>query len=103
MEMKSIIVITAVLLSGGLSAQGNIEAGKAKAVICASCHGADGVGIADIYPNLAGQKAAYVASQLKAFRDGQRKNMIMAPMAKGLSDDDIENLAAFYASLPAKK
>jgi cytochrome c553 len=51
------------------------------------------------YPNLAGQKEQYLAESLKAYRDGTRKNMIMAPMAAGLSDDDIKNLAAYYASL----
>lgn len=97
------LVVALTLVSSSLFAEGDVEAGKAKSMICASCHGKDGVGIADIYPNLAGQKAAYTALQLKAFRDGQRKNMMMSPMAKGLSDKDIENLAAYYESLPAKK
>ncbi len=101
--MRSLFTVLTLLVSMSLFAEGDIESGKSKSMICASCHGKDGVGIADIYPNLAGQKAAYTALQLKAFRDGQRKNMMMTPMARGLSDQDIENLAAFYASLPAKK
>lgn len=77
----------------------DIAAGKAKSATCAACHGANGISILDMYPNLAGQKAQYTEIQLKAFRDGTRKNMMMAPMAAGLSDEDIANLAAYYASL----
>lgn len=53
----------------------------------------------DMWPNLAGQKAGYLVAQMKAFRDGQRPNPMMAPMAAPLSDDDIANLAAYYSSL----
>ena len=63
------------------------------------CHGAEGISAVEIYPNLAGQKAAYVVSQLKAFKAGERNNAIMAPMAMPLSDQDMEDLAAYYASL----
>ncbi len=77
----------------------DVEAGKAKSVTCAACHGGNGISAIPIYPNLAGQKAAYTAKQLKAFRDGQRSDPVMAPMAKPLSDTDIENLAAYYESL----
>ncbi len=81
----------------------DVEKGKSKSVVCASCHGKDGVGIADIYPNIGGQKEAYLLAQLKAFRDGQRKNMMMSPMVKAMSDEDLANLAAYYSSMPAKK
>ena len=64
-----------------------------------ACHGANGISQIPMYPNLAGQKEQYLAIQLKAFRAGERKNMVMAPMVAGLSDADIENLAAYYASL----
>lgn len=75
-------------------------AGQAKyAATCAACHGAAGISIAPIYPNLAGQKDPYLVAQLQAFRDGSRKNAIMEPMAKGLSDADIANIAAFLAAL----
>jgi cytochrome c553 len=82
----------------------DIEAGKAKAMMCNACHGNKGVSMIPMYPNLAGQKEQYLVLQLKAFRDGERKNMQMSPMATGLSDVDIENLAAYFASLdPAGK
>ncbi|WHZ11365.1 MAG: Cytochrome c4 [Burkholderiaceae bacterium] len=66
---------------------------------CIACHGPGGVAVAPIYPNLGGQKEEYLAAQLKAFRDGSRPNPIMQPMAKGLSDSEIANLAAYLASL----
>ena len=66
---------------------------------CAACHGMQGISIAPIYPNLAGQKQEYLVAQLKAFRDGSRKNAIMQPMAKGLTDADIVNIAAYLATL----
>ena len=78
---------------------GDIEAGKAKSVVCASCHGAAGVSNNPLWPNLAGQQAQYLAKQLRSFRDGDRSDPLMSPMAKPLSDEDIENLAAYYAGL----
>lgn len=66
---------------------------------CVACHGPNGVSIAPIYPNLAGQKMEYIVTQLKAFRDGQRVNPIMSPMAKGLSNIDIANLALYLSTL----
>ena len=64
-----------------------------------ACHGANGISPNDIWPNLAGQKEGYLAKQLKAFRDGQRKDPMMAPMVAALSDADIADLAAYFASL----
>ena len=87
------------LLSTPVFAAGNADAGKAKSAVCAACHGAEGISSLEIYPNLAGQKEAYLASQLQNYRDGKRENPIMAPMAKPLSDDDIADLAAYYAGL----
>ena len=66
---------------------------------CVACHGADGIGKAPQYPNLRGQKAAYLEKQLKAFRSGERKDVNMAPLAQGLSDEDIATLAAWFATM----
>ena len=78
-------------------------AGKIKyEATCAACHGATGVSVVPIYPNVAGQKEAYLVAQLKAFRDGSRTNPIMEPMAKGLSDADIFNISQYLASLKAQ-
>lgn len=70
----------------------------AKVGVCVACHGADGIGKAPQYPNLAGQKATYLDKQLKAFRSGERKDPNMSAMAKPLSDDDIAELAAYFES-----
>jgi len=80
----------------------DIEAGKTKSVICAACHGPEGVSAAPIYPNLKGQKETYLISTLKAYKAGVRgggMSMLMSPQAAMLSDADIVNLAAYYSSL----
>ncbi|MBT1064110.1 cytochrome c [Bowmanella sp. Y26] len=101
--MKKLAVLIAMCVAMPAVA-GDIAAGKAKSATCAACHGANGISQIPMYPNLAGQKEQYLVLQMKAFRDGERKNMVMAPMAKPLSDDDIANLSAYYASLdPAGK
>jgi cytochrome c553 len=82
------------------AAAGDLQAGRQLSqATCAACHGVNGIGIIPLYPNLAGQKSEYLVAQLRAFRDGNRTNPIMSPMATHLSDVDIENLAAFYAAL----
>jgi len=78
----------------------DLAAGKARAEqICAACHGANGVSVGPAIPNLAGQKAAYLAAQLRDFRSGARKNAIMNPIAAQIGPADAANIAAFYASL----
>jgi cytochrome c553 len=87
-----------------LSAAADAEAGKAKAAVCAACHGKDGIAQIPGYPNLAGQNEQYLVSSLKAYKNKQRNGgqaVIMQGQAAGLSDEDIANLAAYYASLPA--
>lgn len=86
-------------LSSNAIAAGDAAAGKAKAASCAGCHGAQGKSVVPTYPNLAGQNAAYTAKQLKAFKSGARKDPTMNAMTAALSDADINNLAAYYASL----
>jgi cytochrome c553 len=87
------------LVWGHQAKAADVEAGKAKAVVCAACHGIDGKASVASYPHLAGQNAAYLAKQMEAFRDGDRKEPLMAPFMAMLSDADIDNLAAYYASL----
>lgn len=98
--MKYLIFTLGVLLSSQAIAA-DIAAGKTKSMVCAACHGANGISIIPDYPNLAGQKVKYLESSIKAYRDGERKNGIMSPMASGLTDSDIANIAAYFASLPA--
>ena len=97
---------TAIILSLGLAAAagmaqagGDAAAGKAKAGTCAGCHGAAGISANPVWPNLAGQKDAYLIKQMKDFKNGTRKDPMMSPMAKPLSDADIANLAAYYSGL----
>ena len=77
----------------------DIAAGKEKSVSCAACHGVEGISPNPIWPNLAGQHAAYLALQLKAFKDGSRKNATMNAMAQALSEEDMQNIAAYFESL----
>lgn len=87
------------VVAGANVAAADIEAGKAKSVVCQACHGPDGNGIGDPqYPNLAGQYADYLAKSLHDYKSGVRKNAIMAGFATTLSDEDIANLAAYFAS-----
>lgn len=76
------------------------ELGAALATDCAACHGPAGISVGDDIPNLAAQKSDYLAAQLKAFRDGSRTNTLMNVVAGGLTDENIANLAAHFASLP---
>ena len=73
-------------------------AGRQKAAVCAVCHGPLGLSQAPDAPHLAGQPAMYLAAQLKAYRSGARRHEVMAVIAKPLSDDEIESLAAWYSS-----
>jgi len=89
-----------VLASMSLSAYaGDVAEGQAKAGMCAGCHGANGIGLSDEFPNLAGQKAAYLVKQLRAFKSGDRQDPSMKAMSAALSDADMQNLAAYFASL----
>ena len=100
--MKTLLNLSAALLFlslASVSLAGDAAAGKAKSVTCAGCHGANGISNNPMWPNLAGQKQAYLASSLKMYRDGRRKNAMMSAMAKNLTDADIANLAAYYSSL----
>ena len=78
----------------------DINAGKAKAdAVCAVCHGAQGIATLPNAPNLAGQPQIYLAEQLKNYRSGKRTHEVMGVIAKPLTDQDIENTSAWYASL----
>ena len=80
------------------SAKGNASAGKAKAAVCEACHGLDGKSVDPTYPNLAGQYEDYLQKALADYRAGRRVNPIMAGFAAPLTDQDIKDLAAWYAS-----
>lgn len=94
------ITVTAALigLAPNLHAA-DANAGKTKASGCTSCHGLNGVSSNTMYPNLAGQKETYLAKSIKDYRDGHRKDAMMEGMVKGMSDADIADIAAYFASL----
>ncbi|MFM2613242.1 c-type cytochrome [Vibrio campbellii] len=98
--MGAMVALT--MLSGQALAAGDVAAGQAKAGVCAACHGADGIAVIPGYPNLKGQNEQYIASSIKAYKAGQRMGglaPVMQAQANLLSDEDIANLAAYYASL----
>ncbi len=98
--MNKKLVASIMLSVAAFSTQAaDVAAGKAKSAMCAACHGANGISQIPMYPNLAGQKSQYLVKQLKAFKDGTRKDPVMSPMAAPLSDADIVNLSAYYESL----
>ncbi len=95
-------VLALSMLSGQALAAGDAAAGKAKAGLCGTCHGADGIATIPGYPNLKGQNAQYIMSSLKAYKNKERTGglaVVMQAQASLLSDDDIANLAAYYSSL----
>lgn len=96
--MRGIVAAIVALAVSGSAVAADAAAGKAKAVACAACHGQSGIATAPDAPNLAGQPEDYLATQLKAYRGGTRTHEVMSLMAKPLSDADIANLAAWFAS-----
>ena len=72
---------------GSAVAEGNAQAGAAKAAVCAACHGQKGVSSNPLWPNLAGQQQTYLENQIKAFRDGARTDVSMQPFVANLTDD----------------
>jgi len=102
MKVKVLLVCFLTALSStAVFAQGDVQAGRTKAAMCAGCHGPSGNSQNPIWPKLAGQGAFYIEKQLHDFQDKKRNNATMAPMAMGLSDVDIENVAAYFASVPS--
>lgn len=98
------IMAGALLAASGHGAASDVAAGKQRvAGACASCHGMDGIGIRDRWPNLAGQKDVYIVRQLQAFQQGSRKDSFMTPMARPLTEQAMRDVAAYYASLPRQQ
>lgn len=98
-----VLAASGLAMAGNAFARGNATAGANKAKACQACHGADGNGTSDPqYPRLAGQYADYIVRVLHEYKTGDRKNPIMLGMAAPLSDQDIEDVAAYFSSLPSK-
>lgn len=108
LSLISLLLISNLAIAAGNAkmphnTNGNIAEGKVKAATCAACHGAEGISAIPANPNLAGQVPGYIEAQLKAFKKGDRKNAVMMGMAMPLSDADMKNIDAYYASLKAAK
>ena len=99
---KTVIAVLAAALVGLipnlLLAKGDAAAGQAKSALCGSCHGVDGNSLMAMNPKLAGQSARYMVKQLQEFKSGARESAIMASMVLSLSDQDMEDIAAWYSS-----
>jgi len=99
--LLSIVVVALLGLAGPSQAAGDAQAGKAKAASCGGCHGANGEG-KSAYPALAGKPEDALAQAMQDYKSGKLNNAIMKGFVTKLSDDDIANLAAYYASLKGK-
>lgn len=105
LKIAMLIPVASLILAGTPTlaeslVDGSVEDGKARAATCSACHGTEGNSQNPMWPNIAGQSASYIQAQLIAFRDGKRKDPLMAPQSIGLSDEDIANLAVYFESLP---
>lgn len=98
----SAVLILVLMPVGLVRGGGDPIAGKARAGVCFTCHGADGVSEVPQYPSLAGQHELYLANALRAYKNGQRSDPTMKSMVAPLSDADIDNLAAYFASLDCR-
>ena len=97
---KTIIILASILitsLTNPILAAGDAEAGQAKSATCMGCHGLAGNSTISNFPKLAGQGKAYIVKQLQYFKSGERGNAMMAGVALSLSDQDMEDVAAYYS------
>lgn len=95
------LIVAACALAGNVLAAGNAEAGKAKSVACGACHGADGNSLAPTFPKLAGQHESYLLKQLKDIKSGARIVPTMAGQLDAMSEQDLQDMAAYFAAQPA--
>lgn len=98
--MKKLVISLLVLMgvSGFANAEGDAEAGKSKAAVCAGCHGADGNSAVASFPKLAGQNVKYLIKQMKDIKAGDRSAPAMTGLLDGSSEQDMEDIAAYFAS-----
>jgi cytochrome c553 len=96
--LAPLFVLCGLCASTAAPGAGTADEGQSKSTACIACHGPNGNSVNPEWPNLAGQHEQYVVKQLQAFKNGARKNPLMTPMAMGLSDDDMEDLGAYFAT-----
>jgi len=93
-----VVAVAVALFSAQGLAGGDPAAGKEKSAVCAGCHGVDGNSTVGANPRLAGQYESYLYQALKQYKNGDRKDLLMANMVANLSDQDLKDLAAWFAS-----
>ncbi len=93
-----ILAFTSIALTNTVQAEGDIENGRALSTQCSACHGNDGMSNSEVWPNLAGQKEAYLAMQLRKYKSGERSDPTMDAIVGPLNEQNILDLAAYYAS-----
>lgn len=98
MNKLLISLLVSLGISGLAHAEGDAAAGKTKVAVCAACHGADGNSVAGTFPKLAGQNASYLLKQLKDIKAGKRQVAPMTGLLDNLSDQDLEDIAAYFSS-----
>ncbi len=98
MKRLVLILFVQLLLTTTVMANGNALAGKEKSQACVACHGETGMSAAPTFPNIAGQYEDYLYVSLKSYKNGERNNAIMSGIVATLSDQDMKDLAAYYAS-----
>ncbi len=94
------LLVCSQALADGL-VDGSLEAGKTKAIRCGACHGPDGNSVNPQWPSIAGQHAPYIVRQLEAFQNGERTNILMSSQAMTLTEQDMKDVAVFFAAQPA--
>jgi cytochrome c553 len=97
--VQLLALICSILFSGHASSAGDVKVGRSKALMCQACHGLDGLAKTPDAPNIAGQVEQYMVVQLQAFKSGVRKSEAMSVVAPSLSDQDIDDLAAYYSAI----
>lgn len=97
-QVKLAVLVFSAFLANAAMAVGDAAAGEGKSAVCAACHGADGNSPAGDFPSLAGQNAEYLFKQMKDYQTGARKDAVMTINVRGLEEQDLQDLAAFYAS-----
>ncbi len=98
MTKKMIFIAIAALVGTGMAHAGDAARGKEKSAACAACHGADGNSPAPAFPRIGGQHEDYLLNALHSYKKGTRKNAIMGAQVGALSDQDMADLAAYFAS-----
>jgi cytochrome c553 len=94
------LLVCSQALADGL-VDGSLETGKTKAIRCGACHGPDGNSVNPQWPSIAGQHAPYIVRQLEAFQNGERTNILMSSQAMTLTEQDMKDVAVFFAAQPA--